>query len=77
MCYATYMTNAETVKIQISIQIDTESDEGGDDTGLTVAEWNSLTNAERSKIYRQMWDDMAANGDNGGAHVVTAGAEEI
>lgn len=72
------MTNAEeTVKIQITISIETASDEGGDDTGIMVAEWNAMSNSERSAIYRQMWDDLAANADGGGARVITEGAEGI
>lgn len=64
----------ETVKLDISIHIDQHDPEA--DTGLTVAEWNALTPAERSSIYAGMWEAMAGM-DSGGVRVVTEGAEEL
>jgi len=63
----------ETVKLNISIHIDTSGDV---DTGLTVEQWNALTDAERGKIYGDNWDAMAQS-DDGGACVLTPGAKEI
>ena len=65
---------ADTVQIRISIQI---SSEGDCDTGLTVDQWNALSNEERSAIYHDLWGAEAANGDGGGAEVLTPGAEAI
>jgi len=66
--------NTETVKIDIRIFIDQHDPEA--DTGKTVAEWNALTDRERSAIYKDMWFSMAEC-DDGGAKVVTPGAEEV
>lgn len=63
----------DTVKIHISIQIETE---GVHDTGLTVEQWNALTQAEQAEIAQEMWND-AAGSDNGGIRVITDGAEGI
>lgn len=63
----------ETVKVHISIQIDTE---GEHDTGLTVEQWNALTEDQRSEIARQMWNADAGS-DNGGMHVTTPGAAPV
>jgi len=64
----------DTVLIRISIQISSEAD---CDTGLTVDQWNALSDEERSAIYHNLWSDEAANSDGGGARVLTPGAEEI
>jgi hypothetical protein len=63
----------ETVKLNVSIQINTE---GEIDTGLTIPEWNALSNAERAKIAGDIWQDEASSNDHGGISVVTPGAEE-
>jgi hypothetical protein len=65
---------SETVKIHISIEISTEGDY---DTGMTVEQWNALTDAERSRIVSDMWSDEAAGHDNGGMKVITEDAEGI
>lgn len=64
----------DTVKVHISIQIDTEGDA---DTGITVEQWNALTNAERSRIVSDMWSADAGDHDNGGMYVITDGAADI
>lgn len=64
----------ETVRIYIAIEIDTSSFE---DTGITVAAWNAMTDAERSAVVQPLWNDAAANADHGGMSVVTDGAEDI
>ncbi len=64
----------ETVKLDIRIEISQHDPDY--DTGLTVAEWNALTPAERSDIYQGAWNAMAG-ADNGGVRVVTEGAEEL
>lgn len=64
----------ETVKVRISIEISTEDDA---DTGLTVEQWNALTDAERSAMVRDMWDTYASSADSGGMQVLTAGAADI
>ncbi len=63
----------ETVHLDISIDIQTE---GVVDTGVTVAEWNAMTDEQRSEIAQSAWSDMAEQ-DNGGMRVVTEGAEEV
>lgn len=65
---------SETVKVHISIEIETE---GECDTGLTVEQWNAMTDAERFQKVREMWSEKAGNHDNGGMHVTTAGAGGI
>lgn len=65
------MTADETVKVTIDIQTD-----GTHDTGLTIAEWNALTDVERSRIVQDLWEDHAG-ADNGGVHVETEGAEGV
>ncbi len=60
----------ETVRIDISIDIQTE---GVVDTDITVADWNAMTDQQRSDIVQQYWNDMAQQ-DNGGISVVTEGA---
>ncbi len=67
------MSAEETVRIDISIQIDQQDVV---DTGLTVAQWNALSDAERWRIAREQWDIMASR-DDGGMSVVTEGAEDI
>lgn len=66
--------NTETVKLRIVIEISTD---GEVDTGLAVAEWNALTDEERSEIYHNLWDEEAGNADNGGGSVITPGAAGI
>ncbi len=63
----------ETVRIHVSIDISTEEDA---DTGITVEAWNAMTEDERRQVSRDLWD-AAAQRDNGGMWVITAGAEEI
>lgn len=63
-----------TVRLDISIQINQH--DSNYDTGLTVEEWNALTNQERSEIYQGVWEVMAGR-DNGGVHVLTEGAEDL
>ncbi len=63
----------ETVRLDISIDIRTE---GVVDTGITVADWNAMTNEQRSDVIQQSWNDMAQQ-DNGGISVVTEGAEGV
>lgn len=63
----------ETVKIRVEIDIRTA---GTHDTGLTVAAWNALTAADRSRIAQDVWADAASNGDNGGIWVETDNAME-
>jgi hypothetical protein len=65
---------SETVKLHITIDIQQEDDDA--DTGLTLEQWNSLTDQERSNIYQDMWNAMAEQ-DNGGVSVVTPGAKEV
>lgn len=64
----------ETVRLDISIHIDQHDPDY--DTELTVEQWNALTAAERSAIYRNAWGAMAES-DNGGVRVVTEGAEGL
>jgi hypothetical protein len=68
------MATDETVKLDISIQINQHDPEY--DTGLTVEQWNALTAAERSAICQDAWEGMAGM-DNGGVSVVTPGAEGL
>lgn len=68
------MAADETVKLDITIDI--QQHDPDVDTGLTVAEWNALTDAERSRIYQKMRDAMA-EADNGGVRVMTEGAEGL
>lgn len=63
----------ETVKIDISIQI---SNWDVVDTGLTVEQWNALTDKERSAIHMDNWQAMASS-DDGGSAVITPGAKEV
>jgi hypothetical protein len=63
----------ETVHLDISIQIDTQAVV---DTGITVADWNAMTDEQRSEIAQSAWSDMAEQ-DNGGMFVVTEGAEGV
>jgi hypothetical protein len=65
--------NEDTVKVHINIEILVD---GTYDTGMTVAEWNALTPAERSDIVQDM-KDTAMEADNGGAWVETDGAAEV
>lgn len=62
---------SETVKVHITIEISTE---GEYDTGLTVEEWNGLSEAERSRIVTEMWSAEAGDHDNGGMWVTTENA---
>ncbi len=64
----------ETVKIRISIHINTESEH---DTELTVKQWNALTDDERATIRKNVWDVEASNADSGGIQVITDGAEDV
>lgn len=63
-----------TVRLDISIQIDQHDDDY--DTGITVAEWNAMTDKQRSNVYRDAWSTMAEI-DNGGVRVLTEGAEGL
>lgn len=62
----------ETVKLDISIDISTQDIV---DTGLTVEQWNALSDKGRRDIVRDYWEVMAQH-DNGGIAVVTPGAED-
>lgn len=62
----------ETVKLDISIDISTQDIV---DTGLTVEQWNALSDKGRRDIVRDYWEAMAQH-DNGGIAVVTPGAED-
>jgi hypothetical protein len=64
----------ETVRLDISIQIDQHDDNY--DTGITVPEWNAMTNEDRSKVYQEAWSTMTEQ-DNGGVTVLTEGAEGL
>jgi hypothetical protein len=64
----------DTVKLHITIEIDEEDD--AVDTGLTVEQWNALTDEERSERYRELWNNVAER-DNGGVSVVTPGAKGV
>lgn len=68
------MTNAETVKLDIAIEISQHNPEY--DTEITVADWNAMTERERSEVYTDAWNTMAQS-DTGGIRVITQGAEEI
>lgn len=68
------MVAADTVHINISIQIRTEDVV---DTGVTGAGWNAMTDGLRSEAATALWEEMAANSDHGGMTVVTDGAEGI
>lgn len=63
------MSDSAEVELSISIDIRTEGTVG---IGLTVAQWNALTDKERSEIVRDAWESMAT--DNGGISVITPGA---
>jgi hypothetical protein len=64
----------ETVRIDISIQINTEDVV---DTGYTIAQWNAMTPTQRGAVLNEIWNDTASNSDSGGMRVATDGAEEI
>jgi hypothetical protein len=64
----------ETVRLEISIQIDEYDNDY--DTGYSVAEWNALTDEERSAVYHDAWEAMTA-ADSGGVRVLTPGAEGL
>ncbi len=64
----------DTVKIRVIIRIASDNE---CDTGLTVEEWNALTDAERSEIAHENWEAEAANGDSGGMAVTTGGAKDV
>lgn len=64
---------SETVKVRVSISIESEGDY---DTDMTVEQWNALSGIERSKIAQDMWQTEAEN-DNGGYMVLTEGAERL
>lgn len=64
---------SETVKLHISIQINTAADI---DTELTVEQWNALTDAERTQIVDDNWEAMAQS-NSGGVEVITDGAVDV
>lgn len=64
--------SVETVKMRVSVEI---SAEDVVDTGLTVEQWNALTDTERSEHYQEAWSNLA-EGDNGGVEVLTDGAKQ-
>lgn len=68
------MADDDMVLLSIHIEIDQHDDAA--ETGLTVAQWNALTDDERTAIYRGMWETMASV-DNGGISVVTDGATGV
>jgi hypothetical protein len=63
----------ETVKIRIEIEISTA---GTLDTEVPLAEWNAMTQDERTRIANQMWATECSNNDSGGVWVVTDDAME-
>jgi hypothetical protein len=65
---------SQTVKLHISIYIDQVDDDA--DTGLTIEQWNAMTDGQRAAKAQQMWNDMAEM-DNGGMRVLTEGAVGI
>ena len=60
----------ETVRLRVTIEISVDEE---CDTGLTVAEWNALSDEERGAVAGKHWDELAEN-DNGGTSVRTPGA---
>lgn len=68
------MSDEETVVLHVSIRISTE---GEVDTGISLSEWNAMTDDERSDIAAQIWTEEAASNDGGGKYVITEGAAEI
>lgn len=62
------------VKLNICIEISTD---GEVDTGLTVEQWNALTDDERSVLTSRLWDEEAGSHDNGGTWVITEGATGV
>lgn len=64
----------ETVKLHIIIRIDQDDPEA--DTGVSLARWNAMTDRERSRVVRDLWEGMVSR-DSGGIRVVTPGAKEI
>lgn len=64
---------SDTVKIRVEIDIVSA---GTHDTGVTVEEWNALTDEERGEISRQCWDTESQH-NNGGMWVETEGAEGL
>jgi hypothetical protein len=65
---------SDTVKVHVSIEISTE---GEHDTGLTVEQWNALSDVGRGAIVSNIWATEAGDHDNGGIWVTTQGAESI
>lgn len=68
---------ADTDPVLIHVSIDYKTTDNTVETGLTVAAWNALTDAERSAIARDIWETELQNADQGGMSVVTDGAEAV
>jgi len=64
----------DTVKVRIEIQISTE---GEHDTGITIDEWNAMSDADRAAFVWELWKTDAGDHDNGGMWVTTDGATAI
>lgn len=68
---------ADTDLVHIRVSIDFKPSDNSVETGLTVAEWNALSDDERRTIARDIWETEMANADQGGMSVETEGAESI
>ncbi len=65
--------SSETVRLDISIEID---EQAVVDTGITVADWNAMTDDQRQSVIQEQWNNLAER-DNGGITVLTKGAEGV
>jgi len=65
---------SETVKIRVEIEI---SMAGDADTGVSLDEWNAMSDEERSALVGQIWLDEAGGHDNGGVWTLTEGATGV
>ena len=61
-----------TVRLHVRVHVDHTDD--GYDTGIPLAEWNALSDEERSAVYNGAWD-AAAQHDDGGIWPATEGAK--
>jgi hypothetical protein len=64
---------SETVKFRIVVHVDAEDEI---DTGLTVKQWNALSNGERDQWRDDAWEALV-QGDDGGCSVLTEGAKDL
>lgn len=67
------MADDETVRIHVSISIEVDEHV---DTGVSVEAWNVMDPAARTAMVEEIWRE-AAQADNGGISVVTAGAASV